>query len=117
MSRLTLFALGAILSHGLLSAATLYSETGSSEGSNALGGGGLIVLMAGWTSPGTYTNIGITALLGQFDGPVTISAYLTTQIGPGTGLAQQIAATSVAPASPSELDLLFSGLTLLPGSY
>lgn len=115
MVRFTRLACGVLFLQVAVFAATIYSENGPFAGSNVLGDGGFIVLMAGWNSPIPYSNVSISAELGQVNGPVTISAFLTTQIGPGTTTAEQIAASTAQPASSAETDVLFSGLTLPSG--
>jgi hypothetical protein len=53
----------------------------------------------------------------QSNGPFDGTAYLMTQIGPGTTSAQQEASDNFAAASGISLTNLFSGLTLPPGLY
>jgi hypothetical protein len=52
--------------------------------------------------------------------PSSVHAYLTTSIGPETILADQVAASTVSvlpSAGPSVSYVIFSGLSLSPGSY
>jgi hypothetical protein len=102
-----------LLAEAVGSAATIYSENGSLAGSNALGGG-LIILTAGWSSTASYLNIAIEATVGQFNGPITISAYLTRQIGPGNDNGGADCYVTFSPSSNAEIATLFSGVTLFP---
>ena len=73
-------------------------------------------LVASWSSTNTYSSVDIAfkSNFGPFDG----TAYLMTQIGPGTTVAQQVAIATYSVTSVSPvLTNLFSGLTLGPGSY
>jgi hypothetical protein len=72
----------------------------------------------GWTQADTYDAVSVSAKLGS-GGPTdqTGRAYLTTQIGPGTSVSNQIAFTYFTfPSEPIDLPL-FQGLHLPPGSY
>lgn len=97
------------------SATTILSVTGPHGSTLALGATNQ-ALVASWSSTNTYSGVSISfqSNFGPFDG----TAYLMSQIGPGTTSAQQvaIAAYSATSASPA-LTNLFSGLTLGPGSY
>jgi hypothetical protein len=75
----------------------------------------------GWSQTGTYVNVTITVEIDPGTGSGTSgTAYLTTQVGPGTSVAQQIAtapfSATGAKFSPV-LNTLFTGLTLGPGNY
>lgn len=77
-----------------------------------------------WTQTAAYSNASIAAYLaracfGGCTGPATGMAYLTTQVGPGTTTAQQIATTPISVSTNNAFSLvtLFSGLTLNPGTY
>ncbi|MBV9265894.1 MAG: hypothetical protein JO061_06985, partial [Acidobacteriaceae bacterium] len=73
-------------------------------------------LATSWTSPRQYTDVNITALLTFGMGREGV-AYLTTQVGPGTTMADEIARSSFfAPSQPANVTL-FSGLTLPAGTY
>ncbi len=72
------------------------------------------MLVASWTQTGSYSNVSISAVL---ENGTSINAYLVNQIGPGTTVANQIAATSISPATLVETDTLFSGLSLGGGTY
>jgi hypothetical protein len=78
---------------------------------------------ASWTTTSAYSNVSIAAevecvVCGI---PSTITAYLTTAIGPSETVADQIATytdtVSTGVGVPPELDTLFSGLTLGAGTY
>jgi hypothetical protein len=107
---LLLIALGHVSSGG-----TIVSVSGPLDGgyyplSNSQ------VAASSWTSPRTYTGVTIAALLTSGVGQQG-TAYLTTQIGPGTTTASEIARDNVSfPSSVSPVTL-FSNLTLLAGTY
>jgi hypothetical protein len=72
----------------------------------------------GWTQADSYGTVSVSAKLNS-EGAAgqTGRAYLTTQIGPGTSVANEIASTNFTfPLQPANL-VLFSGLQLPPGSY
>jgi hypothetical protein len=72
-----------------------------------------------WTQTNTYYDVKITAPLYSVATDDTGTAYLTRRMGPGTTLADQVATAPVAfPGyqNPSEV-VLFTGLTLGPGTY
>jgi hypothetical protein len=69
-----------------------------------------------WTTTSELTNVNI--FLGIIGDPrLSAMAYLTTNIGPGTTTADQVAATSFYFPATSSLVRVFSGLTLVPGTY
>jgi hypothetical protein len=76
---------------------------------------------AGWSVTGTYDNVTITAEIDPGKGSgLSGTAYLMTQIGPGTTVADQIATaafTAFGSAFTAQLNTLFTGLTLGPGDY
>jgi hypothetical protein len=112
-----------LLSAGLASAGTIVSVAGTPGTGYFLGGSGPDqVLVSSWTQTGSYMNVSISAELGNSSnygnsGGDAISVYLTNQIGPGTTVANQIASTSVSPATVDETDTLFTGLSLGAGTY
>ena len=76
------------------------------------GGDGNRVFAASWTQAGTFNGVSITAgVFGVPNAGVTATAWLTTAIGPGATIADQIA---TAPITSSTI---FSGLTLGPQTY
>ena len=98
------------------------TSSGSGGGSATLGDIDHIVLAYGWTTTASFEQVLISATVGGYSlspdetfGP--ISAYLMTQIGPGTTTLEQVAATSFTPDSIEETHTFFSGLSLLAGSY
>lgn len=97
------------------SATTIISVTGPHGSTLALGATNQ-ALVASWSSPNSYSNVSIS-FQSNF-GPFTGTAYLMTQIGPGTTAAHQVAVASysVTSASPTMTTVL-SGLTLAAGSY
>jgi PEP-CTERM motif len=76
---------------------------------------------AGWSLTGTYTNVTITAEIDPGSGSgQSGTAFLMTQIGPGTTVADQIATATFTASGSSftaQLNTLFTGLTLGPGNY
>jgi len=72
----------------------------------------------GWAQADTYTAVNVSAKLSS-NGAVnqTGRAYLTTQIGLGTSIGQQIAFTAFAFPQTVAKVILFEGLQLPPGSY
>lgn len=100
-------------------AGTIVSVTGSGEANFALGGNDQDeVLEASWTTLGTYFNVSVTVDVGANDSSSpSLSAYLTTAIGPTETAADQIAGIMLDPSAENETDTLFSGLTLGPGTY
>ena len=96
----------------------IVSTTGSDSVEIILGGAPPQVLVASWSSLNTYTDVVIAADIGGLAGSSQlVSAYLTTSIGPGTSVANQIGySTVVAPLQPA-LTTLFQGVTLSPGTY
>jgi hypothetical protein len=82
------------------------------------------VWAASWTSAGEYQNVSIDAWVAGSNlfpsTSTTLEAYLMTQIGPGTTVAQEVASVTVpvllTNSSWSQI-ALFSGLTLPAGSY
>jgi hypothetical protein len=120
-------ALGTLLLAALFApganAGVIYSVTGSPDVGYFVGSSGADqVLASSWSQTGSFTNVSISAELGDSSnygnsGGDAISVYLTNQIGPGTTVANVIATTSISPASVDETDVLFSGLTLGAGNY
>jgi PEP-CTERM motif len=72
-------------------------------------------LAASWTQTGSYTNVGISAVLGDIYSGDTGTAYLATSVGPG---ANTIASNLFSfPSATDGTVSLFSGLSLGPGTY
>jgi len=73
------------------------------------------VLDVSWIQSGEYTDVAISAFL---NGSTPITAYLTTQVGPGATTSQEIASAVVTPlGAPFSLLPLFSIPDLAPGTY
>jgi hypothetical protein len=76
---------------------------------------------AGWSLTGTFDDVTITAEIDPGTGSgLSGTAYLMTQIGPGTTVADQLATatfTASGSAYVPQLNTLFTGLTLGPGDY
>jgi hypothetical protein len=73
-----------------------------------------------WTQTGTFSNVTIQANLSSTSGTASGNVYLTTQVGVGTTVAQQIATAAVSTSNTASSGLattLLSGLTLGPGTY
>lgn len=69
-----------------------------------------------WTTPAAYTNVAIQARL-TGDGAAPITAYLMSQIGPGTTLSHQLATSTLVPTGINDWLTLFTGLTLNAGTH
>lgn len=96
---------------------TIVSETGRDSTGPAARKDGFCI--ASWTQTRPYFDVSITARLFSAE-PDSGVAYLTTRIGPGATLADQIASASFLfpPEHHYPADVLvFSGLTLAPGTY
>ena len=137
IAALSLFMIGGVLP---ASASTIYIQNSGTGliGSFSVGGGDLSKIGAdypwsvGWTQTGTYTNVSISAdvnIVGSPGDPAngkptdTGLSFLTTQVGAGTTVANQIASGTFAGTSnwganptPNWITL-FTGLTLGPGTY
>jgi hypothetical protein len=102
-------------------AITILSVQTGNNSAVALGGSGF--LGESWSSSNTYANVTISATVSRApccptDPIVYVTAYLTSEIGPGTTLADQIATATVAvPGFGFTFTTLFSDLTLGPGNY
>jgi hypothetical protein len=117
-SLLSGFGIALVFASGAF-AGTIVSVTGAGGANFTLGGSDQDeVLAASWTTLGTYFDVSITADVGANDSTVpSISAYLTTGIGPTETDADQIAGITFNPSTDNEIDTLFSGLNLGPGTY
>jgi hypothetical protein len=93
---------------------TIVSVTGTGVANYTLGGDQDEALEASWTTFAGYSNVSIMAEVGSASASSTITAYLTTAIGPTDTAADQIASLTFAPATDNEVDTLFSGLSLGP---
>jgi PKD repeat protein len=102
-----------------LVALTIISSNGTPSDGAALFPGQAIAQQFTLTAP--FRNVRISASLQSGSPPQSGTAYLVTQIGPGTTATHQVARASFSPPTGSALTLtdvlVFSGLTLQPGSY
>ncbi len=77
-------------------------------------------LTEGWSTTTSVNDVAITALLANGNQlPSTGTAYLTTSIGPGTTVSEEVAQTDIditCGLCQQEV-ALFTGLTLAPGTY
>jgi hypothetical protein len=71
----------------------------------------------GWTQADAYGGVSVSAKLAAGGADQTGRAYLTTQIGPGTSVANEIASTNFSFPPQSTNLTLFSGLQLPAGTY
>jgi hypothetical protein len=74
--------------------------------------------VVGWSQSVAYTDVRISAFLGDSRSGSTVTAYLSSTIGPSAG--SPIATSTVSIAQTTGLPAsteLFSGLTLGPGNY
>jgi len=72
--------------------------------------------VVGWSLPGAASNITISAYISS---GAQVTAYLTTQIGPGTTVSNEVRSITLTGASDStnQPTVIFSGLTLSAGNY
>lgn len=105
---------------GMVQAATLYQVNGT----NAFGFSGQGLFVVAWSQSNSYSNVSISAPLqdSSSGGPMSGTegtAYLVSQIGPGTSAANNVAppvqVSGLGPAFTTRQ--LWTGLTLPPGSY
>jgi hypothetical protein len=100
---------------------TIYSVTGpgyTTGGSASIGGGDNDVLETSWTTLGAYSDVSVAAEVGCYQcAGLTITAYLTTVIGPSATVADQIASYTYITGEGPEIDTLFASLTLGSGTY
>lgn len=99
-------------------ASTILSVSGPGEPAGCLviwAGQGYRV---GWTQSDTYDVVSVSATLSSWGAPdQTGRAYLTTQIGVGTTVTNEIVSTNFTfPLTPANV-VLFQGLHLPPGAY
>jgi hypothetical protein len=98
------------------------AETIISSVTPPTGGGCLVIyngqgFRVGWTQADTFDTVRISATLETQYAGITGQAYLTTQIGPGTTVANEIASTNFTfPLQQTDF-VLFEGLHLPAGSY
>jgi PEP-CTERM motif len=117
-ARLKLFCALACLATSASAQTTIYSTLGPNTGYSVFNP--QQVFEAGWSQSSTFSDMSIAAKLDGGGGTVTGTAYLTTRIGPGTTVADEVARYDYTVTSPQfqpELKTLFSGLTLGPDSY
>jgi hypothetical protein len=99
-----------------VSAQPIISVSGPSSGWVVLFNGQAFAVS--WMQTNAATNVGVLVQLSSFGMPAqTGRAYLTSTLGPGTTPANEIASTSFdIPLDTADV-VLFSGLTLAPGTY
>jgi hypothetical protein len=97
-------------------ATTIVSVTGPQTFGAAAGQQQFVT--AGFTTGQNYANVSISAVIGGLAAQ-SVTAYLTTQIGPGTTQAANEVATAVIPlpGPGGILTPIFTGLALPAGSY
>jgi len=105
----------------VVQADTVITVTGGSTAQGISGNG---TTAESWTSSGGFTGVTISVNIGSTDANnASGTAWLMTQIGPGTTTSQQVATTNfVAPTvvnffTSPPLTTLFTGLSLPPGTY
>lgn len=76
-------------------------------------------LAVSWTQTGTFTDVVISALIGTNNPNVNQgTAWLTQSIGPGAAPGSELAQSAVTfPVFGSTSTMLFSGVTLTPGTW
>ena len=110
------FAVAMLFCCALAAHATpIVSVTGVPTGAAAAGQ--QQILSAGFTLGQNYAGVSISAEIGGIT-TQSVTAYLTTQIGPGTTVANEIASTTIGLPGPGPvLTPIFTGLNLAAGSY
>jgi hypothetical protein len=115
MIRLLLLSMALISAASSLMASPIYSVTGP-----LIDGGAIASTQAvgvSWTQSRTYTDVVISAVVSGSVNDV-LAAYLTTRIGPGTTVADEITHASVALPGNSFSSLAIVSIPLLPsGTY
>jgi hypothetical protein len=96
---------------------TIISVSGTGEANFTLGGDQDQVEEASWTTLSGYSNVSIAAEVGRASEGPSITAYLTSDIGPAETADDLIAIETFAPSTDNEFDTIFSGLNLGPGTY
>ncbi len=77
-----------------------------------------LTLAIEFTTPAEYRGVRISGHYRDVMHPSTLTAWLTTRIGPDFTVADQLATTTLDPGSSFDtLTTLFSGLTLPAGTY
>jgi hypothetical protein len=101
-----------------LGAAPIYAATGNVDANPAImNTGSSVQFVAGsWSQAVDLTNVTLEA---RINGSGTLVAYLTTRLGPGTTVADQIAIStfSVGGAPQSNFSTIFTGLSLPANTY
>jgi hypothetical protein len=111
-------AAAAVLLGGSAWGGTIIAE--SISGTSGSSGG---ILAVSWAQSGSFTNVSVSAVLASDNGQpgATGTAYLMNLIGPSASAANEVTApnTSISVGGNNSLteDLLFSGLSLGPGTY
>lgn len=107
----------------LLSVAARASTVISITGSEISGGNiGLVsgeqYVATSWSQTSTYDNVSMSVLFNQLGNAMMGTAYLTTQIGSGTTVSQQVASNNfTVPNNPSVWQTVLTVPTLGPGTY
>lgn len=110
MRRLTLLIVG-LGACTLLPAGVMFNETSGTSG--VFSGSAAF----GFNLAATWNNVVITWDIFSNNPPATVTAYLTTQIGPGTNASHNVVPSVVVAVNNSGVETFFSGLTLGPGNY
>ena len=74
-------------------------------------------LASSWSSTLAYSDVSISVMLSNRSPGILGTAYLTTRIGPGTSMADEVAQSSFIFPQQTQLFPLFSNLTLPPNTY
>lgn len=115
MNRLlpSLASVAAVFSLASSHAATVVSVTGYD---GTTGSSDNLALSTSWTSTIGYTGVNITANLAGFGGGSTV-AYLTTKVGSGTTVADQVATVTLSLSPAMTTVTLFNDLSLAAGTH
>jgi hypothetical protein len=112
-------ALLAVMVSSAVQAEPIVSVDAGVPGAVGVGGPNKQFLAVSWTQTGTFADVVIRALIGTNDPNVDQgTAWLTQSIGPGTMPGSEVAQSAVTfPLFGSPSTLLFSGVTLTPGTW
>jgi hypothetical protein len=105
-------------------AEVIVSQGGAGIGESTLGGPVTFTAFQSWASTVAFTGVSVSVNVGTTDPSFgTFTAWLMTQVGPGTTVGDQVATNTFTAPTVSDfftappLTTLFTGLSLVPGTY